>query len=234
MTKAHYSHITLVCDRSGSMHAICTDAQGAVNSFITKEKEVPGEASLLLVEFDAQIGHAVNETPEWYNIVFDGNLADAPMYKLRPRGNTALHDAVGRAITETGLKLEKMPEHERPEHVFFVVQTDGAENSSRDFTAESVKKMVKTQTDEFRWDFVFLGTGPETWGQGAQMGFGNVTRSASGAQSFAATYDHTHQVMANVRTGRAKSMSGSNATVDSAGNVVQDAPDSEDHKHDVT
>lgn len=225
--KANYSHITLVCDRSGSMQAIRNDAEGAVNSFFDKQKEVPGEASLLFVEFDAVRGLSGSER-SWYHVIHDGNLADVPQYKLVPRGNTALRDAIGRGINETGAKLSAMPEDQRPEHVFFVVQTDGMENSSQEFTQAAVEKLIKEHTDTWKWEFVFLGTGPESWGQGEAMGFGNVTRSAAGAQSFAATYDHTHEVMANVRTGKAKSMAGTNASVDAAGNVVQDAPDSED------
>ena len=230
--KANYSHITLVCDRSGSMQSIRTDAEGAINSFITKQQEVPGDATLLFVEFDALRG-LHDDGIDWYNIVHNGDLKAAPIYRLKPRGNTALLDAVGRAIVETGDKLEKMPEDQRPEHVFFVVQTDGMENSSRDFTWDSVRKMVTEQTEVWKWEFVFLGTGPETWGQGAQMGFNNVTRSAGTAASYAATYDHTHDVMSAVRTGQAKSMAGTNATVDAKGNVVED-DDDKDHKHSVS
>jgi len=37
-------------------------------------------------------------------------IADVPEYRLEPRGWTALLDALGRAIVETGERLEKMRE----------------------------------------------------------------------------------------------------------------------------
>lgn len=72
-------------------------------------------------------------------------LAKVRKYKLVPRESTALVDAVGRAINETGERLAKMPEAERLGLVVFVVMADGLENSSREFTKSQIEQMIEHQ-----------------------------------------------------------------------------------------
>ena len=217
MTRHGYTHITLVCDRSGSMAAVQSDAQGAVNQFISDQKAVPGEATLTLVEFDARIGQSIGD--DWYHAVHDGDLRQCPIYSLKPRGNTALLDAVGTAITATGEKLAKLPEHERPEHVVFVVQTDGQENSSRDWDLDRIREAIKRQTDEWGWHFVFLGMGPDTFAQGHAMGFSNVTKSAQAGDAYVATYAVMDSAVRGLRTNTVDHLGATNVEVDEEGNV---------------
>ena len=102
--------ITLVVDRSGSMQKIREDAEGGVNAFIEKQAKEPGEALLTLVQFDTE-----------YDFVHKGvAIKEVPTYQLVPRGRTALLDAVGRAINETGERLSKIDEQDRPGLVIFV------------------------------------------------------------------------------------------------------------------
>jgi len=221
--KPDHSHITLIVDRSGSMSSVRSDAEGGVNEFVRQQSEVPGTASLLLVEFDAPLDDREG-LPSWYHVVHDGPIGATPSYKLSPRGNTALLDAIGRGITETAEWLGGLPDDSQPEHIFFVVQTDGHENASRDFARDAVQAMIKQRTDEDHWEFVFLGMGPDTWGQGHDLGFAGVTRSAGTGESYMASYGHTHSVIGDVRTGMADHVHAANAEVDEAGNVVEDEP----------
>ena len=39
----------------------------------------------------------------------------------------------------------------------FVIITDGEENSSSEYSAEKVKALIKRQTSEYGWEFLFLG-----------------------------------------------------------------------------
>ena len=152
--------ITLVVDRSGSMEAIREDAQGGVNAFIREQAGQPGEALLTLVQFDTE-----------YEFIHRGvPIGQAPEYKLVPRGATALLDAVGRAINETGERLAKMPEEDRPGLVVFVVMTDGLENSSKEFDKAQIKKMIQHQQDEFNWHFTFLGANQDAFAEAGAMG----------------------------------------------------------------
>jgi len=225
MTRPNYTYIALVCDRSGSMQAVRSDAEGAVNKFVEDQKAVPGEADLMLVEFDAERGLGSNiGDVAWYHVVHDGNIQDTPVYSLIPRGNTALLDAVGQTIVALGEKLAAKAEDDRPEHVVFVVQTDGQENSSRDWKLDALRDLIKAQEDLWNWQFVFLGMGPDTYAQGHAMGMSNVTRSAQSKAAYGGTYQNTSDTVGALRRGKVTNLAGANVDVDEEGNVTTPAP----------
>jgi hypothetical protein len=213
--KDNYTHITLVADRSGSMAAVREDAEGAINTFITEQKKVEGQASLFFLEFDAP--H--DQSNDWYHIVHDGDLQSAPAYELKPRGMTALLDASGLAITKTGEKLAAMDESDRPSKVIFVIQTDGQENSSRDWNWQKIQEAIKRQTEEYNWQFVFLGMGADSWDQGARMGVQNVIRASGTGAAHGSTQTVMHAYAADYRLGNTKNMAAANNTVDAQGRV---------------
>lgn len=161
--------ITLVVDRSGSMEAIRMDAEGGVNTFLIDQAAQPGDALVTLVQFDTH-----------YEFVHRGVPAkQVPRYQLVPRGGTALLDAVGRAINETGERLSKMPEADRPGLVVFVVMTDGEENSSQEFTKAQIKKMIEHQQLVYNWQFTFLGANQDAFAEAGSIGI-----TASGTANF--------------------------------------------------
>lgn len=213
--KDNYTHITLVCDRSGSMAAVQSDAEGAVNQFIEDQKKVDAECTLTLVDFDAMLTADKN----WYRQIYQGPIADCPKYILAPRGNTALHDAVGRSITETGEYLAAMDESDRPSKVVFVVQTDGYENSSKDWTLDKIRELIKQQESDYQWQFVFLGMGPDTFAQGHAMGMSNVVQAANTGAAHGSTQSTLSAYTVDYRLGTAKNMAAANYAVDAKGKV---------------
>lgn len=170
--RSDLTDITLVIDRSGSMQSIRNDAQGGINAFIAGQNQTPGDVLVTLVQFDTE-----------YEFLHCGvPVGDVPAYVLEPRGSTALLDAVGRAINETGARLAKLPESERPGLVIFVVMTDGEENSSREFTKAQIKQMIEHQQNVFSWQFTFLGANQDSFAEAGSMGF-----APSGTADFSAT-----------------------------------------------
>ena len=167
---SNLTDITLVVDRSGSMQDIRSDAEGGVNAFIENQAKEPGEALLTLVQFDTEYEFLHNGMP----------IADVPKYGLVPRGATALLDAVGRAINETGERLSKMNEADRPGLVVFVVMTDGLENSSQEFSRSRIKEMIQHQQQNYSWQFTFLGADQDAFAEANAMGM-----DAAGAANFA-------------------------------------------------
>ncbi len=152
--------ITLVVDRSGSMSHIKNDAEGGVNAFVRQQAMEQGNALLTLVQFDTE-----------YEFVHRGvDIRQVPRYNLHPRGMTALLDAVGRAIHETGSRLAKMNEADRPGLVVFVIMTDGLENSSVEFTKQKVKELIDHQQTVYNWQFIFLGADQDAFGEASRMG----------------------------------------------------------------
>lgn len=181
--------ITMVIDRSGSMSSIRTDAEGGINTFIEQQKQGTGEALLTLVQFDTD-----------YEFIHRGvGIGTVSRFELIPRGSTALLDAVGRAINETGARLAAMPEVERPGLVAFVIVTDGLENSSREFTRERIRQMIEHQQSVYNWQFTFLAANQDAFAEGDKLGI-----SRSGVGSFSSgnvhnAYAATSDKMARMR-----------------------------------
>jgi uncharacterized protein YegL len=168
--RSDLTDITLVVDRSGSMAQVQEDAEGGVNSFIEQQAKEPGEALVTLVQFDTEYEFLHKGVP----------ISQVPKYELVPRGMTALLDAVGRAINETGERLAKMDERDRPGLVIFVVMTDGLENSSKEFSKADVKALIQRQQGKYNWHFTFLGANQDAFTEAGDMGI-----AAAGVANFA-------------------------------------------------
>lgn len=193
--RADLTDITLVVDRSGSMEAIRADAEGGVNAFIREQAALPGSALLTLVQFDTQ-----------YEFVHRGvPMAQVGPYRLVPRGNTALLDAMGRAINETGDRLERMKPEDRPGLVVFAVVTDGLENSSQEFTKPKIKEMIQHQQDVYKWHFNFLAANQDAFAEAGELG---IARGGAGCWSPDKAGMVYHMVSAKVGRMRAECRSG--------------------------
>lgn len=204
-----YTHITLVVDRSGSMTATLADAQGGIDTFLDEQFSLPGKLTLTLVEFDTQIDIPASMATE------------RPKYTLVPRGMTALWDAVGTAITNTGMQLNEMPEDQRPVHVIFAVVTDGQENSSHIWNAKALKEKIQEQENKYNWHFVFIGQDQSAW-QGGQIGMTNsVTYSSAVPDSTSKVYSNLNTGTTNLRSGMASAL------------VVEDVEEEENYENVV-
>jgi len=158
--KKGFADITLIVDRSGSMLACRDDAEGGINQLIEEQAAAGGDAVLTLVQFDTE-----------YEFIHKGMpIKCVPKYTLVPRGMTALLDAVGKAIAETGERLAALAEADRPDTVFCVIVTDGAENASREFTKQQVCDMIETQKTDYNWQFTFIGASPDTFAVAGSFG----------------------------------------------------------------
>ena len=181
--------ITMVIDRSGSMQSIQSDAEGGINSFIEQQKQEPGEANVTLVQFDTD-----------YEFVHSGvPIKRVPAFKLVPRGSTALLDAVGRAINETGARLAAMEEAQRPGLVVFVIVTDGEENSSREFTLDQIRKMVEHQQSAYKWQFTFLAANQDAFAAGGSMGIAQDGIAAYSMGKVRGSWDAAAKKMSRMR-----------------------------------
>ena len=175
MTDPTKSLIVAVLDRSASMAHIKTDTEGGFNTFIDEQRKQPGSALVTLAQFDDQYEIAYENTP----------IADVPKLELIPRGMTALLDAVGKTITSVGVSLAGMDENDRPATVIMVILTDGYENSSREWNADAVKKLVTEQQEHYGWEFIFLGANLDALNVARGMGIAAgsaMAYTASGAQ----------------------------------------------------
>lgn len=191
--------VTMVVDRSGSMGAIRTDAEGGINSFVEQQQQEPGEALLTLVQFNTTYEFVLSGTP----------IKQVPAYKLQPSGSTALLDAVGRAINETGARLAAMDETQRPRLVVFVIVTDGHENASREFNRTQIRQMIEQQQSVYKWQFTFLAANQDAFAEGASLGI-----AADGIAQFAAGKVHGTYDVAAKKLSRMRKAASAGETID--------------------
>jgi hypothetical protein len=171
------TEVVIVLDRSGSMGSIMDATVKGFNTFINEQKNAEGKAFITLIQFDDRYEINYKSTPveEVIDLVVGETFV--------PRGMTALHDAIGKTINELNTDRD----------VTFVIITDGEENSSREYTGEAVKKMIKSCENDKQWKFVYLGANQDAVIVAKNYGIGG-----SNALTYTADASHTTMAFANV------------------------------------
>jgi len=158
-----FSEIICIIDRSGSMGSIVNDAIGGFNTFLEEQKELPGKATLTFVQFDTE-----------YEVVHESKpIQDVPILNsktYKPRGGTALLDAIGKTINDTERRLSNMLEESRPDKVIIAILTDGEENSSKKYSLSEIKEKISLQKEKHKWEFIYLGANQDAFAEAAKLG----------------------------------------------------------------
>lgn len=168
-TKTLKTVLTFVQDETGSMHPIEDSTISAFNEYfntLKKDKKI-GDVEVVVWQFSDSPGE------DRVRKLHEGALKKVPVLtpkNYRPRGVTPLLDAVGTAL--------KQAEGKKADRYLFIVQTDGLENASKDFTREQVAKLVAKKEKSKNWTLVFLGAGISNWKSEAQ-GFGATGQSVT-------------------------------------------------------
>lgn len=148
--KKNLTELVFILDKSGSMRGLEKDTIGGYNSMLEKQKAVEGECVITTVLFDNN-----------YELLHDriDIRAVKPITEEEyfVGGSTALLDAIGKTVGKIGNAQKNTAEEYRAEKVMFVIITDGEENASRRYSAETVREMIKRQKEKFGWEFIFLG-----------------------------------------------------------------------------
>jgi hypothetical protein len=196
LTDPHYTHICVIADRSGSMAEMAdpprTKAQRTtegVHKLVEDQRALPGKTTFSLSDFDTSV-----QVVERFG---DGTASLA--WRCSPRSSTALLDAVGTVIKETGYQLENMPEHERPGKVYVVVGTDGLENASHEYTLAQVKDMITEQREKYGWQVVFIGADIDAFAEAGSMGVSRGSTMTSSAAGFGTAYLASSSAMTRSR-----------------------------------
>ena len=161
--KKGLTELVFIIDRSGSMEGLESDTIGGFNAMLKEQQTVEGEVVVTTVLFDDQ-----------YELLHDriDIRAVAPLndkdYSVR--GSTALLDAVGKTINKIREVQKHTSEDFRAEKVLFAIITDGAENASREYSAERVKARIERQKQKYGWEFIFLGANMDAVAEAGKIG----------------------------------------------------------------
>jgi uncharacterized protein YegL len=143
----------VVLDKSGSMRRLRETVVDAYNVFCDELRSEEGDVRVSLTSFDTRIRHLYVAQP----------LAEvAPLHygQYVPNGGTALYDAIAHAALETDRRLTA--EGRAGERVLLAVITDGQENSSTDYDAPTLARLVADYEERGNWTFVYLGAAHTT------------------------------------------------------------------------
>lgn len=171
------AELVFVLDRSGSMSGMERAVIDGFNQLVEKQRRVPGRTLVSVELFDDR-----------FDVLYDRTELDQvrPLTwrEYYPRGCTALLDAVGRAIRHIARKQREARPSERPGHTLFVINTDGLENASREYTRERIREMVREE-EKYGWEFMFLGANIDSYAEAHGLGIRaeltcNVVADAAG------------------------------------------------------
>jgi len=141
----------ILLDESGSMESIREATIGGFNEVVQTIRNVQTnfpeqQHSISLVTFN---GNGIK------TVLFDDpveNLGQIDREKYRPDSNTPLYDAMGFSL----LKMKRRVENEPQYNVLVTVLTDGYENSSREYSASAIRKLVE-ELSAGNWTFTYIG-----------------------------------------------------------------------------
>ena len=158
------TRIILLLDESSSMASDYARTISARDEIILNQKniEIEGEAN----------------SPKFNYYTFSWNLSepiefesikdvDTTALKYAPNGMTALLDAVGLIATK----------YMNEENVILFINTDGEENCSKEFTTESLKKLLTTLQNDKHWTIHYIGANVDAWTISQNLGIQNFTQS---------------------------------------------------------
>ena len=192
-----------VMDRSGSMSTICDSTISGFNEYLNKAKQdaaLPGVksyTSVLLFDDEFILKNDFTPTQE---------VEQLTRKTFVPRNGTALNDATAKAIALLRARLAGR-EGADDVDVTITVMTDGMENQSQEFKANSpwdpsnhkLTALIKQMRSDFGWTIAFVGAGDPTQVQHTAKAYGI---DLSNVKSYNANPHETLNMMHDVALAR--------------------------------
>lgn len=155
----------VILDVSGSMRSVIDEAINALNNFVKEQQEdieSGTDCNFTLTVFDDKVYTVFDKVPVQ-------DVGEIKFEDVWSGGMTAMSDAIGITLshfTETS-------------DAILMIQTDGQENASREYSREAVKQMIEEFEDRGN-TVVFMGSNIDVMATSANFGI-----KASNSLSFA-------------------------------------------------
>ena len=166
--------ICFILDETRSMDKIKAETMKGFNEYIEilKNNESSKTALFALTKFNSDKIELV------YNGIPLEKVEPLSKKNYHPSAITPLYDAIGKTINALKAKNEKSA-------VLIVIQTDGQENASREFSKTMIRDLVE-ERQQYGWTFAFLGADIDAYSASSAIGIskGNTAQYA-GAETLA-------------------------------------------------
>lgn len=157
-------HVCFVTDRSGSMSGKEEDTIGGINEsikvlFNTKQESDNIFVSLNLFDHEQFILKNCEpiETTKYLTI-----------NDFKPRGQTALLDAIGDTLTY--FMEKKLIDDKSYDSCVIYIATDGYENASRKYDNEKIKRMIQNADEKYNIKILYLGANQDAIFEASKFG----------------------------------------------------------------
>jgi hypothetical protein len=148
--------VNVILDKSGSMSTKVQDVIGGFNLYLDElAKELAVDYGFSLTLFDTVVEMKYKAVP----LAKVAKLDDS---NYRPNGSTALFDAIGNTVQTVST--------DGFDKTITVIMTDGEENSSREWTLQAIRELIRSKEAAGNWTFVFLGANLDAFAQGVNLG----------------------------------------------------------------
>lgn len=147
--KQNLTELVFILDRSGSMTGLEADTIGGFNAMLQKQKKAEGEVLVTTVLFNHE-----SKTIHDHAAIDKVPLLTEKDYCVG--GCTALLDAVGETVEHIKNIHKYARAEDVPQHILFVITTDGMENASTKYSCAQVKRLIEQQKER-GWEFLFFG-----------------------------------------------------------------------------
>lgn len=181
--------IVVIVDESGSMELALKETISGFNTFLESVQKEQPKAVFTLVQFN---GQGVKTLAQGVPV---GKMTAMTHESYMPNGFTPLYDAIGQTVRDV--------EQAGPAYDVLVnIITDGAENSSREFTTlEQIKALIqRKETDG--WTFTYLAANQDAWAVGGSLGMAKGNIAAFDPQDPQAAFRNMAQATSNYASGR--------------------------------
>jgi len=191
------TRISMLLDASGSMREGLTATLSGLKEYIDTLSGDGNSYEYSLVLFNAITTETIYKAVPIKSVDHDTIVS-----KYKPTGATPLIDAAMRLIQATEQAATT------GQKVIVVIQTDGQENASTEFTTADLHKKIKEKTAQ-GWQFVFLGADIDAYDMARQYGI-----SAASTMSYSKAGQSTGATFRSLGVNTQSYVSGQSACMD--------------------
>lgn len=151
------TRVNFILDETGSMRVVKNPTISGFNEYVQTLQKQTENVVMTLAKFNSGKGVQI----EYINKPI-GDVPELTDESYIPDCTTPLYDAIGDTIR----RAEE--EASEGDNVLVIIQTDGEENASKEYSLNAVKSLIKEKEGK-GWTFAYLGADQNAWLTGGKV-----------------------------------------------------------------